>query len=68
MEKQMKTYSKNSAVRKPMMYGGGASMPKKKMMGGGMMGSGMMQDKKNKTAMGMMGMKHGGKAHYGKKK
>ena len=47
----MKTYSKNSTVRKPMMYGGGASMPKKKMMGGG-----------------MMGMKHGGKAHYGKKK
>ena len=59
-EKQMKTYSKNSTIRKPMMYGGGASMPKKKMMGGGMMGSGMMQDKKNKTAMGMMGMKHGG--------
>jgi len=59
----MKTYSKNSIVRKPMMYGG-SSMPTKKMMGGGMMssmGSGMMQDKKNKTAMGMMGMKYGGK-------
>ena len=56
---EMKTYSKNSAVRKPMMYGGSASMPKKKMMGGGMspMGAGMMADKKNKT---MMGMKHGG--------
>ena len=55
----MKTYNKNSTVRKPMMYGGGASMPKKKMMGGGMspMGAGMMADKKQKA---MMGMKQGG--------
>ena len=60
----MKTYSKNSAVRKPMMYGSSV----KKMMGGGMMGSGMMQDKKNKTAMGMMGMMYGSSVKKMKKK
>jgi len=60
----MKMYSKGSTVRKPMMYGGGASM--KKMMGGGMTGN-MFGDsmaagmKKNKPTMGMMGMKYGGK-------
>ena len=49
---------KKKSVNK--MRGGG--MMKKR--GGGMMekmmGGGMMQDKRNKTAMGMMGMKHGG--------
>jgi hypothetical protein len=67
----MKTYSPKSSVRKPMMYGGSTS---KKMMGGGMantmgnsMAMGMRKDKMNKN-MAAMGMKHGGKAHYGKKK
>ena len=64
----MKVYSNGSSIRKPMMYCGGASM--KKMMGGGMantVGNSMAAGlRKNK--MGMMGMKHGGKAHYGKKK
>ena len=58
----MKVYSNPS--RKPMMYGGNAAMPKKKKMQyGGMssMGAGMMQDKKNKNAMGMMGMMYGSK-------
>jgi hypothetical protein len=59
----MKVYSKGSTIRKPMMYGGGASM--KKMMGGGMTGNTFGNSmaagmKKNKPAMGMMGMKHGG--------
>jgi hypothetical protein len=50
----MKTYAKNSNVRKPMMYGGmsGARMSAP-------MGAGMMADKKKKQAMGMM---YGGNA------
>ena len=63
----MKTYAKNNTIRKPMMYGGGASM-KKKMMGGGNATGNMMAAGMRKNKMGMMGMKHGGKAHYGKKK
>tara|TARA_R100001126_G_C4791390_1_gene132069 strand:+ start:243 stop:419 length:177 start_codon:yes stop_codon:yes gene_type:complete len=45
----MKTYAKNSNVRKPMMYGGmsGARMSAP-------MGAGMMADKKKKNMMGMM--------------
>ena len=55
----MKTYSKNSSVRKPMMYGGMAAPTKKRkiMNVGGMatsmpmagpFGAGMMADKKKK--------------------
>jgi hypothetical protein len=66
----MKTYSKNSSVRKPMMYGGMAAPTKKRkiMNVGGMatsmpmagpFGAGMMADKKKKQAMGMM---YGGNA------
>jgi len=64
----MKTYNKNSSVRKPMMYGGSAAMmPKKKMQMGGMtntmgdsMAMGMKKDKMNKN-MNMMGMRYGSK-------
>ena len=59
----MKTYSKNSIVRKPMMYGG---MSKQKMNYGGTpnimgnaMAAGMKRDKMAKTTPMMM---YGGKA------